>query len=680
MGEFFAGLAYFFVHLFDTKPDFMPRWSCGNWTAAHGWLHILSDLAIFGAYAAIPAVLAYFVIRRKNTPFPPVFWLFVTFIFACGVGHLIEATIFWQPWYRLSGLVKLITAAVSWTTVIALTRVVPQALALPDLAKVNAALEREMHERRAAEERFRIVIEAAPSAMILTNVKGHMIWVNSQTERMFRYRREELLGQPVEMLIPDRFAANHPEYRERFFASPQARPMGGGRDLMGLRRDGTEFPVEVGLNPIHTADELMVLSAVVDITDRKRGEASLQQMNRLLEQKVRERTRLVQLLRDIAAICNQSESIPEAVRGTIDRMRVHLNWPLGHAFVKFDAGGELKNLDVWTSDMPESLLPFVEATRNSNFDVGMSWIGASITDANPTWISDVARMPSSPRRDACLASSLLSAFAFPIVVDNQEVALLEFFRYERCASDEDLMAVTRQIGNQLGRTLERIQLQQAITESVENEQRRIAQELHDGMVQDLTAVSLQAKSLFLELKAQDSQAAEKAEQLAASVPNVVKEIRAAIRGLMPVEVESDGLMTALQQLADSTEQRYRISCSLQSPRRISIGDNTVANHIFRIAQEAVNNAAKHSGAQHIAIGLATTADGLTLTVDDDGVGIGNKVNGADSSSSSQSGGMGLRIMRHRAHMIGGTLSVDRKQDRGTVVVCQLHPEGMHHDA
>jgi signal transduction histidine kinase len=362
-------------------------------------------------------------------------------------------------------------------------------------------------------------------------------------------------------------------------------------------------------------------------------------------------------------------------------MRTHLNWPVGHAFVKSDAGGEFKSLEIWSSNLPDELLQFVEQTRNSNFESGTAWTGTMATESTPSWIPDVGRLPHSMRRETCLDNGLHSAFAFPVTVDGDDVAVLEFFHYEKSLPDDDLMAVTRQIGNQLGRTIERIELQQAITESVENEQRRIGQELHDGMVQDLTAVSLQAKSLYLELKAQDSQAAEKAANLALSIPNVVKEIRAAIRGLMPVEVDSDGLMTALQQLADSTEQRYRISCSLQSPRPVAIGDNTVANHIFRIAQEAVNNAVKHSGAQHISIGLATADDGLTLTVDDDGIGIGVGAsnNGTDSAPSSHSGGMGLRIMRHRAHMIGGTLSVDRKEERGTVVVCHLQPESTHHD-
>ena len=132
--------------LFDTA-GFMPRWDCGNWSGPHGWTHIIADGAIFGAYTAIPCVLGYFIVRRRDVPFLPVFWLFAAFIFFCGFGHLVEATIFWQPWYRFSGLVKVLTAVVSWATVLALVPILPQALSLPGLAAVNKRLAGEVDER-----------------------------------------------------------------------------------------------------------------------------------------------------------------------------------------------------------------------------------------------------------------------------------------------------------------------------------------------------------------------------------------------------------------------------------------------------------------------------------------------------------------------------------------------------
>lgn len=140
--------------LFDTS-DFPARWNCGNWSTPHGITHIVSDLAIFGAYAAIPCALAYFVIRRRDVPFLPIFWLFVAFIAFCGLGHLVEATIFWHPWYRFSALIKVCTALVSWATVLALLPVLPKALGLPGLAQVNQQLVAEIAERESTEAKLR---------------------------------------------------------------------------------------------------------------------------------------------------------------------------------------------------------------------------------------------------------------------------------------------------------------------------------------------------------------------------------------------------------------------------------------------------------------------------------------------------------------------------------------------
>jgi two-component system, sensor histidine kinase and response regulator len=118
----------FFINLFDTS-DFPRRWDCGSWTPAWGWLHILSDLDVWSAYVTIPCVIGIFLARKKDVPFRTVSWLFVAFILFCGTTHLMEAVIFWWPAYRLAGLLKLLTALVSWATVIALVPVVPRALA-----------------------------------------------------------------------------------------------------------------------------------------------------------------------------------------------------------------------------------------------------------------------------------------------------------------------------------------------------------------------------------------------------------------------------------------------------------------------------------------------------------------------------------------------------------------------
>ena len=127
-------------------------------------------------------------------------------------------------------------------------------------------------ERKQAEERFRLAVESAPNAIILMNREGLIEMVNSQTEKFFGYDSAQLVGLDVERLVPVRFRGIHPEHRKSFLADPQIRPMGAGRDLHGVRQDGSEFPVEIGLTPLETSTGLLVMATVVDITERKQAE------------------------------------------------------------------------------------------------------------------------------------------------------------------------------------------------------------------------------------------------------------------------------------------------------------------------------------------------------------------------------------------------------------------------
>lgn len=119
-------------------------------------------------------------------------------------------------------------------------------------------------------DRFRQALEASPTGMLMVNEQGTILMVNKQTEILFGYNRSELIGEKIEILVPERFRGKHPAQRATFHAHPQARLMGAGRDLFGRRKDGVEFPVEIGLNPYTTAEGNFVISSVIDITERKK--------------------------------------------------------------------------------------------------------------------------------------------------------------------------------------------------------------------------------------------------------------------------------------------------------------------------------------------------------------------------------------------------------------------------
>ena len=134
-----------------------------------------------------------------------------------------------------------------------------------------------------AEQQFRALLEAAPDAMVIVDGAGTIKLVNAQTEALFGYPRQELLGRPVEILVPGRFRADHPGHRRGYAANRQVRPMGAGLDLRGLRRDGSEFPVEISLSPLETSDGLLVSAAVRDVTDRTAAEERISELALIVE-------------------------------------------------------------------------------------------------------------------------------------------------------------------------------------------------------------------------------------------------------------------------------------------------------------------------------------------------------------------------------------------------------------
>ncbi len=196
------------------------------------------------------------------------------------------------------------------------------------LEETNRRLEAEVELRKSAEERFRRAVEYAPNGMIMTSSSGAIELVNKQTEHIFGYSRSELLGQSIEMLVPDQFKEHHPALRTSFFKRPDSRPMGEGRDLNGLKKNGKEVPIEIALNPIPTESEIMVLAAIVDISDRKQKEnaiqASLREKTTLLAEvhhRVKNNLQLIHSLLDLQASQTGDPRVVEILTSSILRIK-----------------------------------------------------------------------------------------------------------------------------------------------------------------------------------------------------------------------------------------------------------------------------------------------------------------------------------------------------------------------
>ncbi len=204
-------------------------------------------------------------------------------------------------------------------------------------------------------------------------------------------------------------------------------------------------------------------------------------------------------------------------------------------------------------------------------------------------------------------------------------------------------------------------LESAVIEISGREQRRIGQDLHDGLGQHLTGIAFLAKVQEQKLAEKSLPEATEAAKIVHLVNEAIHKTRELARGLVPVLSGPHGLLSALQEWASEVEDIFRIRCRFECDDPVSIQDDGVANHLFRIAQESVHNAIRHGKARNIVIGLRGVDGDGVLTIRDDGSGI--------SVERSSRAGMGLRIMEYRARMIGGSLSIERAGERGTLVAC-----------
>jgi PAS domain S-box-containing protein len=209
-------------------------------------------------------------------------------------------------------------------------------------------------------------------------------------------------------------------------------------------------------------------------------------------------------------------------------------------------------------------------------------------------------------------------------------------------------------------------LQRDVAELTSREQQRIGQELHDNIGQQLTGIGLLARSLQKKLEATEAREANAAGELTHNISIAQNQLAKLVRGVMPVEIDANGLMAALSELAKNTKQVSRLDCDFDCKQPVSIEDNMTTTHLYHIAREAVNNAVRHANASQIFIRLAEINRAVIVQVWDDGNGLPNQ--------RLPKTGMGLRIMAHRASVIGAYLDVRGGDEGGTVVTCTLRTD------
>ena len=331
--------------------------------------------------------------------------------------------------------------------------------------------------------------------------------------------------------------------------------------------------------------------------------------------------------------------------------------------------------------------------------------GSFHVNGTSRFLATVSEEAKGETRNACNQHGFESVVLVPIQMGKQILGLIHLADSREDAFSDSLVRVVEKVAMQLGTAIQRIHAEEAVRtakdqlevrvrertselaetnealeaeiahrERLENEvlnigareQQRIGQELHDELGQELTGLGYLAKSLQRRLDSQELSEAKMAGEVAQGIPLALRRVQAIVKNLVPPEIGEGQLVQALQTLASNMEDRAGISCRVKSNQPEVFCDTHRAIHLYRIAQEAANNAVKHGQAKNIAVELESNRRKITLRIRDDGTGF------ADENKTPS--GFGLRIMRYRARICGGTLDVQSSAERGTLVTCTIYKE------
>lgn len=316
------------------------------------------------------------------------------------------------------------------------------------------AREQAQQALRQTQAMFAHLFEASPDANIITDNQGKITSVNHEAEKLFGYPRIEIIGQPIEVLVPEPLREAHQAHRAGFMHTPRTREMAATQshslELYARRKDGSNFPAEITLNPLQMENGLVVVSVVRDVSERK-----------IREEELSRQGDLVRLLQDVAIAANETNNVSSAFQYTIDRLCQHLKWPLGHALL-LDEDGSLSSSPLWNKGTSAHYGNFRSKSEAMRFKPGIGLPGLVLATGQPVWMNNLYAHKQFTRHEEAKEAGLRTALAIPVLAGKEVVGVLEFFNEQDIPPDPNLLAVLPHIGVQIGRVVERRRSEDAL--------------------------------------------------------------------------------------------------------------------------------------------------------------------------------------------------------------------------
>ncbi len=540
-----------------------------------------------------------------------------------------------------------------------------------ELSRANAQLKAEIAEReqveaalRESEELFRQVVSSISDHIYVTEIKRD----GTRLNRYLSHHAAQLTGYPLEKLLNDwslwPSTLIHP--KDRAAAAEQAAQLAKGInsevEYRLIRADGETVWVRDSARTQQIDDSAYIVYGVVsDITERKRAEREIRELNQELEKRVIDRTRKLAALYEVTAVANKSLELKLTLKLSLERLLNAMRIAAG-AIHLLDEQDET-TLSLATE---QGLLPNMVASLGAlPSDQGLA--GLVIEQNKPVLIADLETDPQTP--PAIRGSQFNTYVGVPIRARGQALGVLSILGRSKNQFNEGEVALLTSIADQVGVAVENIRLQkQAQQAAVMRERARLARELHDAVTQSLYSLTLFAEAASELIESGNLGAVKhNLRRIGETALQALKEMRLLVYELRPSALERDGLVGALRERLNAVEGRVNVRARLITEDLIEL-PAPVEEGLYRIAQEALNNILKHAAASSVALYLRANGNRVELEVIDDGTGF-------DLAQAEKAGGMGLKNIRERARKIGGSVEINTGPGQGTKIIVTANAQG-----
>jgi PAS domain S-box-containing protein len=511
------------------------------------------------------------------------------------------------------------------------------------VSQIQDVTERKEAEASLAEKeaQYRGIFEATLDGLIINELNGTIVEVNPAFCRMHGYAREELVGlHPTAFIHPD----DHSLFEE-YLQTVQAGEAFQGR-AVDLRKDGTYFHVEVHGTPFIYRGKQHALGVVRDVTEQVQAE-------KILEERVTARTQELSALYDVTAVASASLDLETVMERSLERVLDVMGSQIGGIHLLDEVKGEV-NLVTWRN-IPAEIVAEIQT-----MPVGSGIAGRIIEQGAPLVVPAMADDPDA----APAARRLLDQQVYvgaPMRAKGQAIGVLGVIGAEGRQFSAEEVALLASIADQIGVAVENARLyQRAERLAVVEERQRLARELHDSVTQALYSCTLLTETARRSAAAPNLREVQGyLEELGEITQQALKEMRLLVHELRPPALEQEGLVGALQQRIDAVEGRAGIQARLLVEGEISL-EPAVEAALYRVGQEALNNALKHAMASSVTLHFQASEELVEMEIVDDGQGF-------DLAAVRDGGGLGLTTMQERAEQVGGTLVIRSAPGEGSTV-------------